>query len=92
MTQREKEAARVNLERYKAEQLSTLAIAESAVDTAEQAEMEKKRTGAVAISAKVRRLDLCFSGVFLLVSWRIIIALSYPPLSLSLSPLSLIHI
>lgn len=37
-----------------AEQLSTLRVAESAVDTAEQAEMEKQRTAAVAASAKVR--------------------------------------
>jgi hypothetical protein len=43
------------LRRYdEAEQLSTLRVAEIAVNTAEQAEMEKKRTAAVAASAKVR--------------------------------------
>ena len=49
MTQRELEWARATLEKYKAEQLSTLRVAESAVDTAEQAEMEKKRTGGGAV-------------------------------------------
>jgi hypothetical protein len=36
-----------------AEQLRTLQIAESAIDAAEQTDLEKKRTGAVAAAAKV---------------------------------------
>lgn len=47
-----------------AEQLSTLRVAESAVDTAEQAEMEKQRTAAVAASAKVRFFFFSFFFFF----------------------------
>lgn len=51
-TQRDHDWARAALEKTRAEQLTVLQVAETAVDIAEHAETEKKRTAQVAAQAK----------------------------------------